>query len=137
MGDTRTLQSISMNGQVKGIGFNLKTARLNLDATIRSVGIMGYTYRNVITDATLSRQLVAGKIKINDPNLILSADGTVNLSQVQPVFDLTAAVTRADLQALKLSNKKFILQTNADLNFSGINLNDLLGQASLQQTTLT
>ncbi|RDC63000.1 translocation/assembly module TamB domain-containing protein [Adhaeribacter pallidiroseus] len=137
LGDTRTLQSISMNGQVKGTGFNLRNARLNLDATIRSVGIMGYTYRNLTTDATLSRQLVAGKIKINDPNLVLSANGTINLSQAQPTFDLTTAVTRADLQALKLSNKKFILQTNASLNFTGINLNDLLGQATLQQTSLT
>ncbi|QNF35013.1 translocation/assembly module TamB domain-containing protein [Adhaeribacter swui] len=137
LGDTRTLQAVTMNGRVKGTGFNLQNARLNLDATIQSVGIMGYNYRNITTDATLSRQLVAGKLKINDPNLILTADGTVNLSEPQPAFDLTANINRADLQTLKLANRRFILQTDADLNFTGINLDDVLGQATFKKTTLT
>ncbi|MDQ4140063.1 MAG: translocation/assembly module TamB, partial [Bacteroidota bacterium] len=137
IGDARTLQTITMNGQVKGTGFNLASARLNLDATIQSVGILGYNYRNIVTDATLSQELVAGNLKINDPNINLTADGTINLSQAKPAFDLTTNINRANLQALKLINKSFVLQTNADLNFTGLTLDNLLGQATFQNTTLT
>ncbi|MDQ3289969.1 MAG: hypothetical protein M3Q05_01635, partial [Bacteroidota bacterium] len=137
IGDARTLQTITMNGQVKGTGFNLASARLNLDSTIQSVGILGYNYRNIVTDANLSQELVAGKIKINDPNIDLTANGTINLSQANPAFDLTTNIRRANLQALKLVNKNFVLQTNAVLNFTGLTLDDLFGQASFQNTTLT
>ncbi|QMU27886.1 translocation/assembly module TamB domain-containing protein [Adhaeribacter radiodurans] len=137
IGDPRTLQAITMNGKVKGTGFNLASARLNLDATIQSVGILGYNYRNITIDATLSQKLVAGKLKIYDPNVELSAEGTINLSQASPTFDLTSNINRANLQALKLLNKNFVLQTNTDLNFTGLTLDDLLGQATFQNTTLT
>ncbi|PSR53753.1 hypothetical protein AHMF7605_09560 [Adhaeribacter arboris] len=137
IGNVRTLQSITMNGQVKGTGFNLASARLNLDATIQSVGILGYNYRYITTDATLSQELVAGKLNIKDPNLELTADGKINLSQKKPTFDLKTTINRANLQALKLLNKNFVLQTKASLNFTGLTLDNLLGQATFQNTTLT
>ncbi|MDQ3291546.1 MAG: translocation/assembly module TamB, partial [Bacteroidota bacterium] len=65
------------------------------------------------------------------------ANGTINLSQANPAFDLTTNIRRANLQALKLVNKNFVLQTNAVLNFTGLTLDDLLGHASFQNTTLT
>lgn len=137
IGDERTVQNISMRGRVQGTGFNLATARLNLDATIPAVGLRGYTYRNITTDATLSRQLVAGTVSINDPNLRFTARGTFNLSRNSPAFNVKAAIQRADLYALKLVNKKFILQTNADLDFTGLTLDHILGQATFRQTKLT
>ncbi|MDX5442892.1 MAG: translocation/assembly module TamB [Hymenobacteraceae bacterium] len=135
--NTEVIKTITMNGRVEGTGFSLQDARLKLDATIGAIHVYDYNYQNITTNATLSSQTFQGDIKINDPNLQFTASGTVDLSNNNQVFDLTADLQKADLQALKFSTDNFVIETDAKLDFTGIKLDDIRGTAAFNNSVVT
>ena len=135
--DNSIISTVSLDGRVKGTGFNLNTAHLQLDATLKAVKLYGYNYRNLKTNATLNRQIVSGSFNINDPNIKLTANGEVNINKQNPAFDLVADVRHLDLQALHLTNQKINLQTQATLNFKGLSLDKIVGRGYFANTILT
>jgi hypothetical protein len=137
IGDESTIQTLSMTGRVEGSGFDLEHARLKLDATIQALRVENYTYRNIVTNATLSRQRFLGDLRINDPNLVLRANGNVDFRDNRRLFDITARLERAELQALNLTKKNVVLRTDARLNFTGTQLDQIQGQALFEDASLT
>jgi hypothetical protein len=137
LGANNGIGAMTMNGRVKGSGFDLESARLSLDAQIQAIGFQGYTYRNITTDATLSRETFSGQVAIQDPHITLKAQGDMNLSQTAPSFTGRADISLIDFQALKLSRQAIRLETQADLDFRGLKPDDLVGQATFINTRLT
>ncbi|MFC6999341.1 translocation/assembly module TamB domain-containing protein [Rufibacter roseus] len=136
IGDRSVIKTITMNGRVQGSGFSLSSARLNMDATVNAIHVNNYNYRNIVVDADLSRETFQGNISIKDPNLQLDATGQINLQNKQQVFDLTTQVERADLKALGLTDRNLVLQTVAEVDFTGIQLDEISGTANFKNTTL-
>ncbi|GEO06755.1 DUF490 domain-containing protein [Adhaeribacter aerolatus] len=136
IGNSRLISNISIDGRVKGVGFDVNTARVQLDATINGVNLYGYNYRNIKTKATLSRQNFSGNITIRDPNINLTATGDVNLNQQSPSFDLVADIQHLDLRALKFTKEAISLQTKATVDFSGLKLDNITGRAYFANTIL-
>ncbi|MFL5728786.1 MAG: hypothetical protein ACJ75J_04790, partial [Cytophagaceae bacterium] len=56
------LQLLDINGNIKGEGFNLDDAEMKLKAKIDRIGINNYDYRNIVTNADLSKSLFNGEI---------------------------------------------------------------------------
>jgi len=123
------IRTISLSGKVEGSGFSLKDARLKLDATIRQLQLLDYNYQNIKTDGTLSSQTFAGKVAINDPNLVFTADGTVNLAREQQAFNMAVDLQKVDLHAMRLSAAPFTISTTAKLDFTGLNPDAFTGTA--------
>lgn len=136
MGDRSLIKKVSMDGRIKGSGFSFSTARLKMDAKIGAISLNNYTYRNMVVDADLSRETFNGKFRINDPNLVLDASGRINFQNNQQIFDLTTHVKKADLQALGLMDQKLVLQTDAKVDFTGIKLDEIYGEADFSNTKL-
>jgi hypothetical protein len=136
LGDRSVIKSVAMDGRVQGSGFSLKTAHLKADATINSLNLNNYNFRNIVVNADLSRQTFDGDIKINDPNLSLTASGIINLQNNQHVFDLKTNIKRADLRALGLTKQGVVLSTTADVDFNGIDLDKIYGIADFKNTRL-
>ncbi|MBT9391577.1 translocation/assembly module TamB [Hymenobacter sp. NST-14] len=137
LGDESVVRDVTMNGRVQGVGFDLRTARLTANATVASIWLNGYRYRNITTNGRFSRESFTGQIAANDPNLQFDADGTVNLNARAQAFDLRARVRRADLRALGLTRESVVVATTADVNFQGLRLDELLGYAHLRESRLT
>lgn len=76
-------QKVQMTGNIQGSGFTLETAKLNLNATINLIGINGYEYQNIITNAELASEFFNGKLKINDPLLKFQMDGSIDLRKIR------------------------------------------------------
>ncbi|RAU83005.1 hypothetical protein DP923_07135 [Pontibacter arcticus] len=133
----KIIKTISMSGRIAGSGFTLQNADTDVDVTVNQVQLNGYNYRNIKADGTLSNQVFVGTVAINDPNMKLAADGTINLSDNNKAFNLIADVQRIDLQALKMTAKPVVISARADLNFSGLKLDDFVGTARLDCATLT
>lgn len=130
------IKTVSMAGRVEGRGFTVEDARVKLDATIQALHLYDYNYRNIVTNATLSRQTFAGDLKINDPNLMFNATANVDLSKSHEEFAIQARLEHANLQALRLTSKNMVLQTSAQLNFTGIKPDDIQGSALLTNALL-
>ncbi|MFD2786450.1 translocation/assembly module TamB domain-containing protein [Hymenobacter rubripertinctus] len=136
LGDESVVRDITMNGRVQGTGFDLRTARLTANASVASIWLKGYRYRNIKTNGRFSRESFTGKIAANDPNLQFDADGTISLNPRAQAFDLRARVRRADLQALGLTRESITVATTADVKFQGLRLDELLGYARLRDSRL-
>jgi hypothetical protein len=74
------VQLLDMNGNIKGQGFSLQDAELKLKAKINRIGINNYNYKNITTNAQLSKSLFDGQLIVNDTNLRFTAEGKVDLS---------------------------------------------------------
>jgi hypothetical protein len=137
IGNTNVLKTISIDGRIQGTGFDAQTAKVDLDATIRDIYFNNYKYRNITTNGNLSRKAFSGQFKVNDPNLVVSGKGTINLEPGNQRFDLVANIENANLKPLNFATQNLSLKTNANLNFTGLKLDDLFGTANLRNTTLT
>ncbi|OWP64398.1 hypothetical protein CDA63_03200 [Hymenobacter amundsenii] len=137
LGDESVVRDVTMNGKVQGVGFDLRTARLTANATVQSIWLNGYRYRNIVTNGRFSRESFTGKIAANDPNLKFDATGSVSLNPGRQAFNLKANVRRADLRALGLTKESITVATTADVDFQGLRLDALLGYAHLRDSRLT
>ena len=54
LNDTLMYQKVSLDGRISGSGFTKSTANFNLVSTIKSIGLKGYNYKNIKTDARFS-----------------------------------------------------------------------------------
>lgn len=129
LGIENRVKTISMNGRLQGSGFTLKDANVKADVTIDQLQLLDYNYRNIKADGTLKSQVFTGEISANDPNLIFSANGEVNLAEQRKAFNMVANLERVDLQALKLTQQPIIIQAKANLDFKGLRLDDFEGTA--------
>ncbi|WP_207431149.1 translocation/assembly module TamB domain-containing protein [Sabulibacter ruber] len=136
LGDRSVLKTVALDGRVQGSGFSLETAKLNIDARVNAINVNNYNFRNIVVNADLSRQTFNGDLSIKDPNLNMSATGQINLQNNRQVFDLRANVKRADLRSLGFTNQGVVLSTNADVDFTGIKLDEIAGLAEFKNTTL-
>lgn len=137
LGDQRTVRDIAFSGRVEGVGFTPTGARLRANATVQSIWLNGYRFRNITTNGQFSRETFEGKLAINDRALQVSADGRVDLNKSRQAFDLRAVVRRADLRALDLTEQAVTIATKADLRFQGLKLDDLIGRIMLRETKLS
>ncbi|HSI91510.1 MAG TPA: translocation/assembly module TamB domain-containing protein, partial [Adhaeribacter sp.] len=137
IGNTDVLNAISIDGRIQGSGFDAKTAQLKLDAKIAAITVKGYNYRNITTDGEFRREAFTGKFQVNDPNLKMQGNGTINLEKGKQRFDLVTVIEQANLKALNLTDADISLKTNANLDFTGLKVDELLGFAAFRNSVLT
>jgi hypothetical protein len=118
-----------MSGELKGKGLSVKDASLDLNATVRRLGLRQYDYKNMKVKGHFSRQQFKGDISIKDTNLVLAANGEVDLRDGKNLFDIKADLQKANLYALRFADKEAIVRTKLNVNFQGIKLDDLVGEA--------
>ncbi|MBC5774877.1 translocation/assembly module TamB domain-containing protein [Pontibacter sp. KCTC 32443] len=133
---TDLIQTISMSGKVAGSGFTLEDANVDMDATIRQLYFKNYNYQNIVANGNLSRQKFVGEVSVNDPNLVIAADGEIFLNDGEQAFNVMANLQKVDLRALGLSKDPFTVSANANLDFKGLRLDDFVGVASFANATI-
>ncbi len=135
--NSKIISTVSVDGRIKGHGFDLESADLEVDAKINAVRLYGYNYQNIVTDATLQNQVFSGNFKIQDPNVQLTAQGDVNLNPENPSFDLKTDIDHVNLKALGFTNQNIQVKTTAVLDFSGLKPDAIVGSGHFRNTTLT
>lgn len=136
LNDTVNFQYVNLNGNVKGSGLTKSTADFTLNGKINSIGIRSYDYKNITTNARFASELFNGLIRINDPNLQISAKGTVDLRQGRSGIKLQAQIDTAYLQRLKLIDKDIFVHSKVDVNVKGLELDSLTGSIALMDFNL-
>ncbi|GAA4339280.1 hypothetical protein GCM10023149_49880 [Mucilaginibacter gynuensis] len=134
--DDKTLGRVTLSGQVKGSGDDLKTLNIAGNANIKSFSFKGYSYNNITTHGTFRRKFADGVVYVNDKNIKLKLDGSIDLAPKLPVFDFTADITDAHLNKLKLIKDTVTVSTTMRTKFSGNNLDNLDGDIFLSSTRI-
>jgi hypothetical protein len=126
-------QKVQMTGNIQGSGFTLETAKLNLNASINLLGINGYEYQNITTNAELASEFFNGKLQINDPLLKFKMDGSIDLRNNKNLINVTADLDTINFKDLNITKDDFILTAKGNLNGRGITLDSIEGNTSLQK----
>src|SRR5690606_33238373 len=88
-------------------------------------------------NGTFNKKLFDGNLKLNDKNIKLDFDGTVDLNTALPVFNFNATLKEAKLKSIKLIKDSLKVDAVFSTNFSGNNLNNIQGNLLISHIKLT
>ena len=131
--DEPDLGRITMNANVKGSGDDLKTLNENVDAKISELTFKGYNYHNLALNGTFAKKIASGKLTINDKKIKLNGTGSVDLNPTLPVYAFNGNINEAHLRDLKILSDTITFTTQIKVNFSGNDLSNITGEATLQK----
>jgi hypothetical protein len=134
--DTLDFQNVTLNGQIKGKGLTEKSADFFLNGKINSIGLFGYNYTNITTNARFASQLFNGKLTINDPNLKFNAIGSIDFRNNKNQVRIKANLDTALLHELKFTKEFFRISSFVDIDSRGLKIDSLFGEAIFRNTTL-
>jgi hypothetical protein len=135
--DPERFQKVTMTGQVKGTGLTLETALLQVDANIKTAGINGYNYANIMTDATYGKDLFRGHITVDDPNLKGDLSGVLDVRDGKDSIRMTVKIDTAFLKELNFLDKDTFVSGKIAIDTKGVTLDDVEGIARFSDVNLS
>ncbi|MBS1920756.1 MAG: translocation/assembly module TamB domain-containing protein [Bacteroidetes bacterium] len=130
------LGAISLNGVVKGSGFSPSKRNTTFDGKIHYVDYNNYRYQKITLNGTLDKKQFDGVASIDDPNISLSLNGSINLNDSVPAFNFISHVANANLQKLNITKDSIIFNGKFNLDFAGNTLDNFKGTARISDATL-
>lgn len=133
---TSELGIIDLKGNIKGSGFTLETADFKLDGEIKNINVKDYKYENITTNARFTKEFFEGELKIDDKNISLDANGSIDLRGGLNFFNIKARLDTINLKTLKLTEEDFFIKSDAYVNARGLKIDEILGAANFGSTYL-
>ena len=127
---------VSLNAKLKGAGFDPQKDNIAIESNINYIDFNKYRYQNIYVDGEVNKKIFDGVLKINDPNANLTLNGLVNFSEEVPKFDFLANIQELNFKKLNLLDNDLSLTGRINANFTGTNIDDFLGSASMGNATL-
>ncbi len=134
--DTANFQNVTLSGRINGRGLTEKTADFILNGKVSSIGLLGYNYININTNARFAKQLFSGKLTIDDPNLKFDATGSIDFRNKKNLVKIKANLDTALLHELKFTKEFFRVSSYIDVDSRGLQIDSLFGEAIFRNSTL-
>ncbi len=135
--DNYDLGNIALNGRIQGNSFSIDRLTANFDGKVSKFTYGDYTYRNIIISGDFKKKFFRGSMQVDDPNLKLrEMNGTLSLSGSQISFNVDGNMEHVNLGALGLAKNDLRLSGLFNLNFTGNNIDNFLGDARIYNATL-
>lgn len=134
------LGKVSLNGELHGIGLDVKEISTTFKGNISSLEANQYVYHNIKVDAGFTDQVFKGAVQLRDANAGLDFSGSINFKNSQsPVYNFTSNINQADLKTLNLvsTDSLALLSASVNANFSGKTIDDLVGYISINDFSYT
>ncbi len=132
--DTTRFQNVTMRGNVSGRGLTYQSADFLLIGTVNSIGIMGYEYVNITSNARFAKQFFGGSLKIDDPNLRFNAEGSIDFRNNRDLVQIMANLDTAIVHNLGFSKKDLAISSFININSHGLQIDSLFGEAFFRDT---
>ncbi len=134
--NTSVLGNISFDGKVDGSSFNIDKLKTKFAGKVSSLEANGYTYHNLTLDGTFQKKYFTGEFKSADKNFDLTSQVEMDFNGEQPRFNIVGDLVKGDLKKLNLTIDGIQLSGLFDVNFTGTNIDNFLGDAKLLNATL-
>lgn len=135
--DAGDLGRATFTANVRGRGDDLNNLNGTLNAKISQVVFKGYNYNNLAIDGSFVKKVANANITVADKNIGLKLNGSVDLNPALPVYDISADISKAQVNKLKLFGDTVTLTTKLAAKFSGNDLSNLTGKALLTSSRIT
>ena len=126
-GQPDILGEISMTASIDGSIGPDNTSTFDLEATINSIDFNKYKYQNIKVDGLLENDFFEGNFIIDDPNIVMTFNGIINMRDSVPDFDFTTNISRANLKQLNFFPEPIVFSANATMNTAGTTLDNMNG----------
>lgn len=133
--DVKTIGNTTLHLEIDGRGFNKQSLNTTVKGDITGFTYNKYNYKNITVDGRFKWPYFKGKVNSNDPNLLMSFDGLVDMGKKKKEYDFHAQIDYADLVALKLMKKDTLSIFKGDLMFDakGNTINDIAGKLQISR----
>lgn len=138
LANTEKIGMLSMNAELDGRISKERGIHAVTAGKIESIEINDYLYQNIDLDGFLTSRTYNGLLKMEDPNIDFSFNGSIDFSDTIPVFNFKAEIPRADLAGLKIDQKDSVslLSTNLMANFTGNSIDNASGDIIITNTRI-
>ena len=128
--DQKNLNTSSFSLQLKGKGLSLEDLDVAFDAAIENTDFNQYNYKNVNVSGAFQNKTLLTNGDINDPNLQLIYDASVDFSQPSLSYFLDTEISHASANKLGWLKKDSVIihQAHITTNLMGNSLNTITGQ---------
>src|SRR5690606_12285962 len=127
----KNIGAIAISGSIKGTGFTDRHRMADIDGKITFADFKGYRYDNLLLKGKLDKKQFIGFASINDEEVQLDLNGLIDFNSSTPAFNFFADVRKANLQKLNLIREDISFLGKFNLNFTGDNIDNFLGTASI------
>jgi TamB, inner membrane protein subunit of TAM complex len=133
--DQKILGTATLHLNVDGKGFNKESLDTSVKGDIMQLALNNYNYRNIDINGRLKWPFFNGSVNSNDPNLLMSFDGLVDMSKKRNSYDFHAQIDYADLKMLNLikNDTLSIFRGDLMLDANGSNMNDMAGTLQISR----
>ncbi|NME66650.1 translocation/assembly module TamB domain-containing protein [Flammeovirga aprica] len=127
--DNSLLGELDFEGDVKGKGFSVEELSLNINASIKKLGVNGYNYSNIYLDSTYMKEgYFNGELVIKDPNLKFYLKGLLDFND--STFKFQSGIDIPNFKKVNLSTKDVGLYTRMEASFDKVIDNGISGGLS-------
>ncbi len=127
---------VTLDGKISGKGFTLNQADFVLDGKIDSIGLNDYVYHAIETNARFTKEFFEGDVKVNDPNLKLDLNGSIDVRGGVDFFNVRAKLDTAFLSKLNFTEEPVFISSDLNVNAQGLKVDNILGMANFKNTTV-
>jgi hypothetical protein len=128
---------MDMKGNIDGKGLSVDESDIKLDATFSRLGLNGYDYKNISTNAELKDKFFDGVLSVADTNFKLQAEGKIDLAvEGKERFDILGDLHYWNLKETGFSAVPSTFATKFDMDFTGTDLDKIMGDATLVSSDL-
>lgn len=128
--DIPDLSYVTGDVNINGSGLGKNTINAKIDGQFSELVYHGYAYRGIsITNGKFRRQVFDGDFNLDDPNVTMVFNGSIDNSGAIPQMNFTAKIDSADLGQLGFTDKTHenILSADLSMNFKGGNIDNIDG----------
>ncbi len=129
----KELGIIAFEGTVAGKGNTVATLKADLNVTFSRVDVNNYPISNGVFKGNIQKSFFEGELQVKDPEVDMMFFGTIDFARKLPFFDFLTQIENLNLQALGFSEDTLKLKTIATMCFSGSNVDNLIGEADVDQ----
>ena len=136
LANTKSLGNITSKLNIKGVGFTQKSLDAKVVGEINSFVFENYNYKNITLSGNFKHPLFDGELNIDDPNLMLTFNGLIDVSKKLNRFDFKTDIKYAELNKLKLIKRDSIsiFVGKINMNVIGNDINNTYGSISFKET---
>lgn len=130
--------ALTLMGKLNGHGVDLQNLYLDLDGEISRMHLLNYDYKNITVRGLFDQQRFNGILGVDDPNLKLSFNGSVDLHGNLPTFSFACAVPKFNPVKMGLfkGDSTLSISTMIWSDFNASNLDNLTGSIVFDSLTL-
>ncbi|MFN3640264.1 MAG: translocation/assembly module TamB, partial [Flavobacterium sp.] len=131
----KDLGNVTAYFEVNGQGLTQQSLDVFLKGQVNQLYYNNYNYTGILADGRFKMPFFSGKLNVNDPNLFMDFDGTIDLSDKIKNYEFELAIDYADLHKLNFVNDSIsVFRGNITSNLRGTNINDFAGSVYITQS---